>query len=380
MGKRIDFMFFDAGGGHRSAANALNSVIRQQSRNWDVRLVNLQETMDVLDVFRKVTGIRLQDIYNRMLANGWTLGSEYLLPVMQSILRRYHPAQVRLLGEFWAREAPDMVVSLIPNFNRAMFEGFRRVSSGPFVTVFTDFADYPPHFWVEQQDQFFVCGTQKAFYQTRGMGHPAEKIFLTSGMILRPAFYEDHIVNVPEERRALGLEPDRPTGLVLFGGEGSTKMMEIAVRLQETRRDLQLIFICGRNEKLAEKLRGMSSRFPVHVVGFTQDVPRYMSLADFFVGKPGPGSISEALAMKLPVVIERNAWTLPQERYNPEWVLEKGVGIVVDNFAAIAGVVDNLLEPSVLASYREKAASINNQAVFEIPDIFEKILNGHQTA
>ena len=70
----------------------------------------------------------------------------------------------------------------------------------------------------------------------------------------------------------------------------------------------------------------------MHVVGFTQEVPKYMACSDFFIGKPGPGSISEAIAMKLPVVIERNAWTLPQERYNADWVLEKGVGIVLNDF------------------------------------------------
>ena len=37
--------------------------------------MNLQEVLDELDVFRKITRIRLQDIYNLMLAKGWTLGS-----------------------------------------------------------------------------------------------------------------------------------------------------------------------------------------------------------------------------------------------------------------------------------------------------------------
>ena len=60
------------------------------------------------------------------------------------------------------------------------------------------------------------------------------------------------------------------------------------------------------------------------VEGFTKEVPRYMQLADYFIGKPGPGSISEAVAMQLPVIVERNAWTLPQERYNADWVTRAG--------------------------------------------------------
>ena len=76
MVTNIDFVFFDAGGGHRSAATALKSVIEQgdaqQNRPWNIRLVNLQEILDELDVFRKVTGIRLEDLYNQALARGWS--------------------------------------------------------------------------------------------------------------------------------------------------------------------------------------------------------------------------------------------------------------------------------------------------------------------
>jgi hypothetical protein len=372
MTTNIDFVFFDAGGGHRSAATALKAVIERERGDWRVRLMNLQEVLDEMDIFRKLTGIRMQDIYNRMLANGWTLGSEYLVPVMHSVIRMYHPTQVRLLAEFWSKDTPDMVVSVVPNFNRALFEGYRKVSSGPYVTILTDFADYPPHFWIEKQDQFFICGTEKALEQARTLGGSPEKAFLTSGMILRPTFYEELRVDRAAERAALGLKPDVPTGVVLFGGEGSSKMLRIVRNLQGATRDLQLILICGRNEQLAAKLRAMPSRFPMHVVGFTQDVPKYMALSDFFIGKPGPGSISEALAMKLPVVIERNSWTLPQERYNAEWVTERGVGLVLKDFDQLADALDGFLP--ALETYRARAATVENRAVFEIPEILGKIL------
>ena len=151
----LDFLFFDAGGGHRSAAVALKAVIDSQDRGWDVRLVNLQEVLDPLDVFRKITGIRLEDIYNLILAKGWTLGSSYLLPPMHGIIRLYHHAQVRLLTPFWKERKPDLVVSLVPNFNRALYQSLDAALPGvPLVTVMTDFADYPPHFWIEKQPQY----------------------------------------------------------------------------------------------------------------------------------------------------------------------------------------------------------------------------------
>jgi 1,2-diacylglycerol 3-beta-galactosyltransferase len=164
---------------------------------------------------------------------------------------------------------------------------------------------------------------------------------------------------------------------VLFGGQGNRVMLDIAERLDRSELDLQLIMICGRNEKLRDKLRAAKLRLPRFVEGFTTEVPYYMHLSDFFIGKPGPGSISEALAMKLPVIVERNAWTLPQERYNAEWVAERGVGVVVPNFRRIGEAVARLLEPSAFARFRGRAAALNNRAVFEIPGILASILDRH---
>ena len=379
--ERIEFVFFDAGGGHRAAATALRLAIKEQERPWEVGLMNLQELLDELDILKKYAGIRIQDFYNSMLRTGWTLGSPQLMKVLQLAVRIYHRATVRLLEAYWKKNQPDMVVSFVPHFNRALGESFRRAFPGrPFVTVLTDIADYPPHFWIERQPQYFVCGSERAVKQARAMGHPDDRIFRASGMILHPRFYEPAVEDRAEERLRLGLPRDLPTGIVLFGGHGSKVMLEIAERLDRSRLELQLIFICGRNERLVNALRGQKPRIARFVEGFTMDVNRYMQLGDFFIGKPGPGSLSEALAMRLPVIVECNAWTLPQERYNAEWVLEKQVGIVLRKFRDIEGAVAQLVDPVMLARCRGNAAALNNQAVFEIPGMFEQILARMRTS
>jgi hypothetical protein len=371
----IDLIYFDAGGGHRSAANALSAVLKEQNRPWDVRLVNLQEILDSLDIFRKITGVRLEDLYNLILAKGWTLGSAQLLKLIHGVIRVRHRPAVSLLEQHWRTTRPDLVVSLVPNFNRAMCEALRiGRPTAPYVTILTDFADYPPHFWIERQDQFLVCGTERAVDQARALGHSMEKIFRTSGMILRPKFYQPVKADRAQERIRLGLDPERPTALVMFGGEGSRVMLDIAERLGNSGLPLQLILMCGRNESLAARLRALKLRCPIFVEGFTAEIPYYMCLSDFFIGKPGPGSISEAVAMQLPVIVERNLRTLPQERYNADWVLEKRVGFVVSSFRHIVEPVRTLLDPDTLTRYRANTAAIRNRAIFEIPDILERLL------
>ena len=374
--KRLDLVYFDAGGGHRAAATALAMVIEKQGRPWEIRLVNLQEVLAPLDLMRKLTGVPTEDFYNGMLKSGATLGSAAALKILHAITRGLHSSGVRLLETYWRAREPDMAVSLVPNMNRVIGESFARAYPGrPYVTILTDLADYPPHFWMERQPQYFLCGTQRAVEQAHALGHDQGHVFRTSGMILHPRFYEPVIADRAAERLRLGLAAERPTALVLFGGHGSRVMKTIVERLDRSGLDLQLILICGRNDRLARALRDKKIRMPIFVEGFTKEIPYFMHLADFFIGKPGPGSLSEAIAMRLPVIVECNAWTLVQERFNAAWVREQQIGIVLKNFRGIAAAVEEILHPGVLARFRENEARLENRAVFEIPEILEKILS-----
>jgi UDP-N-acetylglucosamine:LPS N-acetylglucosamine transferase len=368
--KTLDLVYFNAGGGHRAAAMALDTAIREQGRPWRVRLVNLFEVLDPRDVFRKTTGMKPEQYYNARLARGWTLGLAQELKVLQALIRLSHKSLTAQLCAHWLKTQPDMVVSLVPNFNRAMFQALALARPrAPYVTVMTDFADLPPHFWIEpHQAQHWICGTERAVAQALTAGCPAAGVHAVSGMIINPDFYRDLAVDREAERRKLGLDPNRPTGMVMFGGHGSRVMRRIAKRLK----DVQLIFICGHNGALAEQLRRTPAEAPRVILGFTSQMRHFMQLCDFFIGKPGPGSISEAVHQGLPVVVVRNAWTMPQERYNAEWVQEHHAGMVLESFKALPGAVQHIIDH--LSEYRASVRAIQNRAVFEIPELLESIL------
>jgi len=377
---RIDLIFFDAGGGHRASATALKALADQQRRGWQIRMVNLRDILEPIDVFHHLTGVRVEDLYNRMLKYGLTIGTGPMLRAVQFLIRRMHPRNVALLSRYWQERRPDLVVSLIPNFNRAIFEGLRiadRERGGPatpMVTVLTDLADCPPHFWIERQEQYLICGTAKAAEQALAMDYPTGRVLRSSGMIVRPEFYRRLDICREQERRRLGLHPDLPTGLVMFGGYGSRRMLTIARRVAEAAVKTQLIFLCGHNQRLRETLSAMKLPFPCHVEGFTREIPRLMQLSDFFVGKPGPGSVSEALVMDLPVIVERNARTMVQERYNTEGIERHQFGVVLRSFNEIAAGIGQMLDPQRLAHFRSRLRTFDNRAVFEIPDLLEALI------
>ena len=378
--RKLTIAFHHAGGGHRNAAEALRGTLTTQDLPWDVTLLDTQELLDPLDVLRRLTGIRIQETYNQILRRGWTRFTPQLLRILQATIRLYHGPIVKAFAAYWAEHPADLVVSVIPHFNRELAESLRvgyGANKPPFVTVITDLADYPPHFWIEPESEYIVAGTKRAAQQARAMGHEAERVFETSGMVLKPKFYDQECLAMTHEERMaerirLGLEADRKTGIVLFGGHGAGVMADIVRRLEQSGAGVQLILICGHNQKLESEIRALPTRARKLVLGFTQNVEHYMALADFFIGKPGPGSISEALQFHLPVIVECNKKTLPQERYNAQWVEEKGFGVVVPDFREIAEAVRRLIEPGTFEEFLGNTKRYRNRALAEVAEILEE--------
>jgi 1,2-diacylglycerol 3-beta-galactosyltransferase len=225
---------------------------------------------------------------------------------------------------------------------------------------------------MEDQDQFLICGTKAAYEQAlKTMFYDPEKVFNVSGMILKKCFYDQtglaHLTH-----RDIGLSSDVPTALIMFGGNGSDVSEKIVTQLEKAKLDVQTIVMCGHNSDLYKSLQGKRN---CHAVGFVPNVPDYMRLADIFIGKPGPGCISEAIHLGCPVIIENNAATLPQERPNVDWILDNGIGMVVKSFnRGMARAVRNMIGD--LEKFRKniKDNVPQNRAIYEITDILATIV------
>lgn len=370
--EQIEFIYFNAGGGHRATAESLQDVIRLQNRRWRSRTVNLFEVLDPAQRLKAWTRHSPEDFYNARLANGRTFGMGVELRLLQRVIRVAHPWLMRRLVGHWRQSQPDLVVSLVPNFNLALRQSLALAyPDAPYVTLMTDLADLPPRFWVEQgMDQHLICGTSHALSQARRAGVPLENLHLTSGMVIRPSFYAPA---PPPARRArlredLGLDPARLTGVVMYGAHGSADMLDIATTLSDT----QLLLMCGHNDGLIRRLHALRRSAPLATVGYTPDVAANMGLADFFIGKPGPGCLSEAVRLGLPVLTFENESTMPQERYNAQWVREEGVGL------ALASIRDLPQGLAALqrdwAGYSSRTRLQNNMAVFEVPEILDALM------
>jgi 1,2-diacylglycerol 3-beta-galactosyltransferase len=105
--RNLTIVFHHAGGGHRSTAEALKLTLSTQEHPWGVKLLDIQELLDPLDLIRRATGLRIQDTYNAILRKGWTRFTPQLLVLLKATIRVRHSAIVTLLRNHWAQHPTD---------------------------------------------------------------------------------------------------------------------------------------------------------------------------------------------------------------------------------------------------------------------------------
>jgi hypothetical protein len=375
----------DAGGGHRAAARALAAAAAEAKAPFRLRVESFQRVLVELDVLKRWTGFSIEDGYNLILRERWNAAMVPLLRVMHAAIRVRRRAIVRTLAGWLHRQPrPAVVVSVMPNFNGVMRDAIREVVPGtPLVVVLTDFADFPPRFWIEPGLDRVVVGTDEARAQALAIGIPPGRVSRVSGMVMHPRFYRAGGPSVRGRVRGeLGLGEADFAVTLLFGGKGSPEMAPLSERLLAADPAFRVIAICGENPGLFERLGPLETRAGGRLVrlGFTDRVAELLAASDLLVTKPGPGSLSEAFHQRVPVVVTRNVHTIPQERFNTDFVRDRGLGRVVSRTRDIPAAALRLFRDAAeRTAIRERLAALpENRAVYEVIDIVAAHARHHQ--
>jgi 1,2-diacylglycerol 3-beta-galactosyltransferase len=252
----------------------------------------------------------------------------------------------------------------------------------PFLVLLTDFADFPPRFWIVPGLDRVIVGSEEASRQARALGIPPERVSRTSGMVLHPRFYPRAGGEARTRlRAALGLLPDDFVVLVLLGGKGSPELRPLCERLLAASPHWRVVAICGDNPALYAALGRVEAVAGGRLrrIGFTDRVSDQMAACDVLITKPGPGTLSEAFHLRVPTVVTRDT-RIPQERYNVRLVEEHGLGLTVPDWRAAPAAVARLAAEGELraAVQRRLAALPENRAVYEALEIVQSELAGRE--
>jgi len=174
-------------------------------------------------------------------------------------------------------------------------------------------------------------------------GMDADRVHLL-GMPIDPAFTMPVATPRSVRRAALDLQTNLPVVLVMGGGEGAGGLTQAVLALANERLHAQLLVVTGRNHRLYARLRRLEPHFqtPTRIVGFVHNMPELMHAADIVVTKAGPGTICEALACGVPLVL---TGAIPgQEQANLTFVVEQGVGVLASSPRQLATHIRQLID------------------------------------
>ena len=154
----------------------------------------------------------------------------------------------------------------------------------------------------------------------------------------------------------LGLNSHIPTILVMGGGQGLGPIKTIVKSLIKVGMDLQVIVLAGINTKIINSLKKIAKKTTKKTIifEFANNVDELMEISDLIITKPGGMTTSECLAKGLPMVIIN---PIPgQEMRNTDFLINKGVGIRIDDTSDIGEEIELLLRsPERLAKMRRAA-------------------------
>ncbi|GAB3713165.1 glycosyltransferase [Spirosoma flavus] len=372
--KRVSILYFDAASGHRSAAVALKRALDGRYPHWQVQLVNIVDVFDLHHRLGRLVRYGI-DRFNRQLKKDrvFDLGGQINLSLLCHDL--LSPTGIAQLATYWADAPPDVVISVTPMYNPAMYRSVRLVNPEAIcVTIPVDFDEVKPRYWFTPKvEQHYLNGTIRLMEQAEAAGVPATYNHRIAGMIVDPICYETPPPERDSALRNLGLNPALPTGLVSFGGQGCTHVQAIAEAVATSMLEVNIIFLCGRNKAVYEAIEQLEMPYPRLVFGYLKETPiHYLHLADFAIGKPGAMTITEALITQTPLIAIKSRGMRPVQRGNESWLTDHQTGILVDDAKQIVPAIKEILHS---ATYRQRAAAETHQAVFEVVDFLGTLVN-----
>jgi processive 1,2-diacylglycerol beta-glucosyltransferase len=355
-GKRILILSASAGTGHVRAAAALEKAFRGIPDVGEVR------SIDAL----KYTNRLFRDFYSKLYTQlvekapaflGWwykTSDEPWKTDKMRHMLDRLNTAPlVKQITEF----NPDITVCthFLPATLISYLISEKKLQARLSIVV-TDLDFHA--MWLSKTFHRYFVALEETKIHLRKLGLPEDRITV-SGIPIDSDFRSCSSEEQREIRIGMGLDPDLPVILVSAGALGVSPAETILESLFELNRAVQIVIIAGRNEELKHDLEQLGASAPspmirVKVIGYTEEMHRWMAAATLMIGKPGGLTISEAMACGLPMVIVS---PIPgQEERNSDHLLEKGMAIKCNEFTTLSHKVGRLLDaPERLLRMRANA-------------------------
>jgi UDP-N-acetylglucosamine:LPS N-acetylglucosamine transferase len=353
----------DTGGGHRSAAQTIADGVQKfwLGESAAVRIIKaIEESHHITD--------RLVKIYNWILKN-----KQHWMKYLYWVVNWFRPETspfflnrcIIFCREQFEKWCPHIVVSVHPLtqhiFARILRE-LKLTEQIPLVTVVTDPCYGFWKGWACDDVSLYLVANEDARRQLVDYGVAPEKIKI-SGMPINPKFAPVDELDAKNARRAFGLDEEKFTVFVNAGYVGGGNIPQIFKELINGDLDIQAIFLAGKNDELKAKAEAIAAtaKFPVKVIGYSDEVEKIMQSANVMISKLGGLTTFEALACNLPIIADTTTPPMPQEAGTVNLISKRGAGILLEKTSDIVPTIKTLIQDT--EKYNAMKAATANLAI-----------------
>lgn len=352
------------GGGHKRAAAAIEAKIKAVSPDTKVKVIDAMKTIGrvydktVCDGYHFMA-TKIPKVYGKFykITDRRTL-------MYKAVMQSNTMMSAKLLDTI-NEYKPDAIIMCHP-FVTTMISKLRRQHKID-VKAISLITDYDAHrtYIVPYVDAYVLAEPDMATKLIDEYGVD-KSIIYPLGIPIFDRFTEAFDKKAICERE--GLDPNKPTILLMAGSFGVTSVLSFYKALAERAPEMQFIVITGRNIKLFANLEkvieetGMQDN--TKLLYFVKNVEDYMHISDLIVTKPGGLTVTESLACSLPMAIYS---AFPgQERDNAEFLLNKGAAIMLRKKTGADDIVNLVKDKEKLDEMKEKCRELHR------PDSAEK--------
>lgn len=372
---KILIFYASYGGGHLSAARSIQDYFNDNYSEHTTKLVDCMKYVN--KPFEKMSTAAYRGMAKKA---PWVWGKIYdksQKGALAHISSRSNTIMAIKLLKLLRAEQPDLIISTHP-FSSQMCNYLKRKGKieSKIATVMTDFA--PHDQWLvgkEYTDFFFVANSKMKEYLIN-QNINESKIFVTGIPISNRFLQQFDKIDI---FNSFGLNPLKQTILFFAGGEfglGKSQTLDVFKCLVNNFKDIQLIAIAGKNEKMqksfAEYVKEHSKENTIKVLAFTDKVPELMHISNLVITKPGGLTITESLASNLPIIVIN---PIPgQEEENAEYLEEKGIAVWIRKHDDPKTILTELLNDEEKLKEMQKNTSLlaNKYSTRDICEILLK--------
>jgi len=370
-GKTIVLLSVPAGAGHTRVAEAIRACAAADYP--DTTVIHLDAMAFATPRLRRV----YTDFYIRLITRApglwhhiyrWTDAAR---PdgLINRLRRWIELRDCRLLVDEIAALKPDAVICT--HFQPAEVLSQQLAAGALTCPVWVQVTDFDLHrMWIQPHITGYFAANDEVAFRLHEQGIAAHAIHV-AGIPTMSAFSSTH--DRAECARALGLDPDLLTFLLMGGGAGLGGLSRVAQQLLAIPGNFQLIVLAGKNAVELAALQHLAVRFPGRLApqGYTDRVERLMACADLVITKPGGATTAECLAMGVPMIV--NAPIPGQEEHNANYLLEHGAALKAVDLPTLDYRVRYLMaHPAKLAEMAACARALGRP--YAARDVMETVL------